>query len=288
MFNFDVRKLDIYRKVPKDLTQPTVTGAVISISCITFMLVLFMSELWHFVSGEIVSELYVDNPGDSNERIPVYIKISLPKLKCDFVGLDIQDDMGRHEVGFVEDTKKLPIGEEGCLFEANFLINKVPGNFHVSTHSATEQPDNPDFAHIIHELRFGAKIDNPDVPGAFNALYHRKKLDGSNIESYDYVMKIVPTIYEESSGTSIAYQYTYAFRKYVSFGHGGRVIPALWFRYDLAPLTVRYYVKRPPIYSFITTICAIIGGTFTVAGIIDSFIFTASELFKKFELGKQS
>jgi hypothetical protein len=35
-------------------------------------------------------------------------------------------------------------------------------------------------------------------------------------------------------------------------------------------------------------VCAIIGGTFTVAGIIDSFVFTASEIFKKFELGKLS
>ena len=33
-------------------------------------------------------------------------------------------------------------------------------------------------------------------------------------------------------------------------------------------------------------VCAIVGGTFTVAGIIDSAIFTASEMFKKFELGK--
>lgn len=43
------------------------------------------------------------------------------------LGLDIQDEMGRHEVGFVENTVKSPIGEEGCLFEAHFNINKVPG-----------------------------------------------------------------------------------------------------------------------------------------------------------------
>jgi endoplasmic reticulum-Golgi intermediate compartment protein 1 len=35
-------------------------------------------------------------------------------------------------------------------------------------------------------------------------------------------------------------------------------------------------------------ICAIIGGTFTVAGIIDSLVFTASSIFKKAELGKLS
>ena len=60
-------------------------------------------------------------------RIPVRLNMSLPKIKCEFVGIDIQDDMGRHEVGFVENTVKTPIGidEEGCLFEARFHVNKV-------------------------------------------------------------------------------------------------------------------------------------------------------------------
>lgn len=49
------------------------------------------------------------------------------RLKCEYLGIDIQDDMGRHEVGFVENTVKTPIGmnEEGCLFEARFHVNKV-------------------------------------------------------------------------------------------------------------------------------------------------------------------
>jgi hypothetical protein len=33
-------------------------------------------------------------------------------------------------------------------------------------------------------------------------------------------------------------------------------------------------------------VCAIIGGTFTVAGIIDSFFFSATEYYKKLEIGK--
>ena len=48
------------------------------------------------------------------------------RMKCEYLGIDIQDDMGRHEVGFVENTVKTPINnEEGCLFEARFHINKV-------------------------------------------------------------------------------------------------------------------------------------------------------------------
>ena len=78
------------------------------------------------------------------------------------------------------------------------------------------------------------------------------------------------------------------FRSYISFGQGGRVVPAVWFRYDLNPITVKYHETRPPIYHFLTTVCAIVGGTFTVAGIIDSLVFSGLEIFKKFELGKLS
>ena len=48
-------------------------------------------------------------------------------MRCEHLGIDIQDDMGRHEVGFVENTVKTPMGNEneGCLFEARFNINKV-------------------------------------------------------------------------------------------------------------------------------------------------------------------
>lgn len=58
-------------------------------------------------------------------------------------------------------------------------INYSTGNFHVSTHSADEQPKDIDFAHVIHEVRFGSKIDNPDVPGTFNPLLGRAKIDGN-------------------------------------------------------------------------------------------------------------
>ena len=63
------------------------------------------------------------------------------------MGIDIQDDLGRHEVGFIQDTVKKDINNgEGCRMKTTFKVNKVPGNFHVSTHSAQEQPKNPSMA----------------------------------------------------------------------------------------------------------------------------------------------
>jgi hypothetical protein len=40
-------------------------------------------------------------------------------------------------------------------------------------------------------------------------------------------------------------------------------------------------------YHFLTTTCAIIGGVFTVAGIIDSILYNTIKYSKKLELGKQ-
>ncbi|XP_012505170.1 PREDICTED: endoplasmic reticulum-Golgi intermediate compartment protein 1 isoform X2 [Propithecus coquereli] len=154
---FDFRRFDIYRKVPKDLTQPTYTGAIISVCCCLFILFLFLSELTGFITTEVVNELYVDDPDkDSGGKIDVSLNISLPNLHCELVGLDIQDEMGRHEVGHIDNSMKIPLNNgAGCRFEGQFSINKVPGNFHVSTHSATAQPQNPDMTHVIHKLSFG-------------------------------------------------------------------------------------------------------------------------------------
>lgn len=42
------------------------------------------------------------------------------------LGLDIQDEMGRHEVGHIDNSMKIPLNQGvGCRFEGEFTINKV-------------------------------------------------------------------------------------------------------------------------------------------------------------------
>lgn len=48
---------------------------------------------------------------------------------CVVVGLDIQDEMGRHEVGHIDNSMKIPLNNgDGCRFEGHFSINKVSVN----------------------------------------------------------------------------------------------------------------------------------------------------------------
>ncbi|CAF0952167.1 unnamed protein product [Adineta ricciae] len=288
---FDIRRFDIYRKIPKDLTQPTNTGAAISLACISFISTLLLIELYYFITPEVVSELFVDIPESGNaDRIPVHIDISVLNIGCEYVGIDIQDDLGRHEVGFIDNTLKTPENNgAGCRINASFKINRVPGNFHISTHSAASQPANGDMKHVIHELTFGDSIKGfRQIPNrkAFHPLRRFNNTNRPSHASHDYLLKIVPTIYEDLQSTRrYPYQFTFFYREYSPYQpHGGGMIPAIWFRYDIMPITVKYTEHRQKFYTFITSICAIVGGSFTVASIIDSLIFTASELFKKFEL----
>jgi len=57
--------------------------------------------------------------------------------------------------------------------------------------------------------------------------------------------------------------------------------------YDLSPIMVKFSEKTKSFAHFLTGICAIIGGVFTVAGLIDSVLYSSMRsLGKKMELGK--
>ncbi|GIY18218.1 hypothetical protein CEXT_634791 [Caerostris extrusa] len=78
---FDVRRFDIYRKIPKDLTQPTLTGAVISVCCCCFIFILFISEFLHFINVNVkmtLLELYLVY---DHANIDIFINIT-PLLWC--------------------------------------------------------------------------------------------------------------------------------------------------------------------------------------------------------------
>lgn len=56
------KKLDVYKKVPKDLSEGTNVGGLISILTITTLLVLTYLEAFNFLWPEIRSELRADDP----------------------------------------------------------------------------------------------------------------------------------------------------------------------------------------------------------------------------------
>ncbi|XP_010690474.2 uncharacterized protein LOC104904004 [Beta vulgaris subsp. vulgaris] len=178
---------------------------------------------------------------------------------------------------------------EGCNINGFLEVNKVVGTFHFipgKTFHMTEfsfddlfavQKDNYNISHRIHRLAFGDYF-----PGAVNPLDGVPWLQETTSGSYQYFLKVVPTIYTDAKQRTI-HSNQFSVTEHFKNSESGRyqTIPGVFFYYDLSPVKVNYTEKRMSFLHFMTNVCAIIGGTFTVAGIVDSFVYHGQKAMKK-------
>jgi len=187
---------------------------------------------------------------------------------------------------------------EGCQIYGYLLVNKVAGNFHFAPGKSFQQHHmhihdlqpfknlNFNMSHTINRLSFGREF-----PGIINPLDSvTKGLDSGGDASgmYQYFVKIVPTIYERIDGFSYSTNQFSVTEHYKPLKDQSG-LPGVFFMYELSPILVKFRESRKSFPHFLTGICAIIGGVFTVSGLIDSFIYQGlRSLKKKVELGKVS
>ncbi|XP_060676484.1 uncharacterized protein LOC107427167 isoform X4 [Ziziphus jujuba] len=182
---------------------------------------------------------------------------------------------------------------EGCNIEGSLEVNKVAGNFHFvpgkSLHLSNMhgllalQKDSYNISHKINRLAFGDYF-----PGVVNPLDGVQWMQETPNGMYQYFLKVVPTIYTNVRGRSVysnQYSVTEHFKSFEN-AHS-QSLPGVFFFYDLSPIKVTFKEEHVPFLHFLTHICAIIGGIFSVAGIIDSFIYYGQRAMKKkMEIGK--
>lgn len=184
---------------------------------------------------------------------------------------------------------------EGCNIEGSIEVNKVAGSFHFvpgkSFHQSSFnflgllalQTSDYNVSHRINKLTFGDHYD-----GLVNPLDGvHWEYDKQNV-MHQYFVKVVPTIYTNIRGRTVhsnQYSVTEHFKS-VEFG-SSQSIPGVFFYYDISPVKVTYTEEHVPFLHFMTHICAIIGGIFSVAGIVDAFIYHGQrKMKKKVEIGK--
>uniref|UniRef100_A0A8C6M9S0 Endoplasmic reticulum-Golgi intermediate compartment protein n=1 Tax=Nothobranchius furzeri TaxID=105023 RepID=A0A8C6M9S0_NOTFU len=201
--------------------------------------------------------------------------------------------------GFTQ--KMMEQKNEGCQVYGFLEVNKVAGNFHFAPGKSFQQShvhgksihdlqsfglDNINMTHLIKHLSFGK-----DYPGIVNPL------DGTNVMApqasmmYQYFVKIVPTIYVKTDGEVVkTNQFSVTRHEKVANGLiGDQGLPGMFVLYELSPMMVKFTEKQRSFTHFLTGVCAIIGGIFTVGGLIDSLIYhSARAIQKKIELGKTS
>ena len=103
--------MDFYRHVPKDLTEATALGAVMSACAMLVMGILFLSETIAFSSTNIVTSITVDE--NAEPQIRLNFNITLMDLHCDYVSVDVWDALGTNRQNVTKNVDKWQLDASG-------------------------------------------------------------------------------------------------------------------------------------------------------------------------------
>lgn len=203
------------------------------------------------------------------------------------------------EQRFTDKLSKQHALKEGCQIYGHIEVNRVGGGFHIAPgksfsldhiHVHDVQPfSSTDFnvSHIINHLSFGDRIEVVNT----HPLDGMKFIANEASMMFQYYVKIVPTMYVRQNGQVISTnQFSVTInKKVVSLLGSEKGMPGIFFSYELSPLMVKYTEKGRSLGHLATNICSIVGGVFTVAGIIVSLLHSSMYVIReKLELGKLS
>ncbi|KAF8245990.1 DUF1692-domain-containing protein [Wilcoxina mikolae CBS 423.85] len=206
------------------------------------------------------------------------------------------------------------MAEEGCNIAGHLSVNKVIGNFHIAPGKSFSTPqmhvhdlqqffDSPKqhtLSHTIHHLSFGpelpvGKVESNPLDGATHTTTERSY-------NYMYFIKVVSTSFlplgvkPGSPGAIETHQYSVTSHERSLKGgndkehpntlHARGGIPGVFFSYDISPMkVVNREVRERTFLGLLTGICAIIGGTLTVATVVDRSVYEGVTRMKKLHQG---
>lgn len=180
---------------------------------------------------------------------------------------------------------------EGCNIAGFLMVQKVPGNFHVTTHQPGMVSDHNtvNVSHFLHHLSFGRRLEPSYALKELQLKQSKPAVErfyGATERNtmHDHYVKVVLNDYHLLNGESLTtYKYTMNSHQYIDHHH----VPEARFTYDISPMSIVNTQESKPFYHFLTSVCAILGGMFTMVGLCDSFVYyTTNSMTEKFNLGK--
>ena len=158
----------------------------------------------------------------------------------------------------------------GCQISGSILLNRVPGNFYIQAYSAAHDlaPQMTNCSHEIHFLSFvPTNIDRTmeSAPVPRNFYQSTTPMNGNvyvthNLhEAYHHYIKLIST--NRNSFQVLQSSQLASYQRDLT--------PEARFGIDLSPIAVSYETKSSRWYDYITSLMAIIGGTFTVVGFFE-------------------
>lgn len=175
----------------------------------------------------------------------------------------------------------------GCQVSGTLMVNRVPGNFHIEAKSKNHNLNAAmtNLTHRVNHLSFGPMGKNPSrqvlralkqVPESlqqFSPLDDKLYTTTKFHSAYHHYIKVVSThLNFGSSSKSIPTLYQFLEQSQI-VSYDAVNVPEARFSYDLSPMSVVIEKRGRKWYDYLTSLSAIIGGTFTTLGLIDAVLY---------------
>lgn len=185
----------------------------------------------------------------------------------------------------------------GCMVSGLLHVQRAPGMLVMQAVSEGHDFnwETMDVSHTVNHLSFGPFLSEkawtvlpPHIAAAVGSLDdHSFSSDQHIPTTHEHYVKVVrhevmpPSTFK--ADPVVSYGYVVHSNNIQKAGE----VPTVRLNYDILPIVVQFSEKKQAFYHFITNLCAIIGGVFTVAGILASVVDKGlTSLKKKQELGK--
>lgn len=179
--------------------------------------------------------------------------------------------------------------EVGCQVCGRVVVKKVSGNVHMALGSAAIHNgrffhdidvDTQDISeafntsHVIHSITFGSH-----VPGVLSPLDGTEKIVTHGAYMFHYYIKLVPTVIRKLNGDEIyTHQYSVTDSARNVQVRTGELsgLPGVFIVYDFSPFLMEKTERARPWSYIFTSICAIVGGVFSIASIVEMMVHNAA------------
>merc|ERR1711871_725 len=175
-------------------------------------------------------------------------------------------------------TRTMELEHEGCIVFGHLQVSRTSGKLHIGPSSSRHSFDfsKVNISHEVDHLSFGHPLSSQERLALPEEVYNR--LSPLDLERFviteghtsaEHYLKVVHTSFEALDKDAVR---TYQFSS-TSNINKVEVLPSVSFSYDLSALEVHITQTKMVLSEFLISCCAIIGGVFSVFGIMDATLY---------------
>ncbi|KAL3806121.1 hypothetical protein ACHAXA_005184 [Cyclostephanos tholiformis] len=184
---------------------------------------------------------------------------------------------------------------QGCQLTGHIMVDKAPGKFliHAKSYGHDIAANMANLSHIVHHFSFGdedakSHVDGQRMQGMQSGFVKSLHPMDGNVyvtevlhQAYHHHLRVIATEFGGRKASVWARERNLRLYRILQNSqlstYRRHVLPEVNFSYDLSPIAVSYIQEARSWYDYLTRVLAIVGGAFTVIGMMNSSLNSLSK-----------